>query len=204
MSALASLKVALTSLISAIDRPPREHREQRLGQLRTARRKWYDLRRSDVLLIRRSIMPRGLTDRTLVGTCATVAGIVALANGAHAIRGGIRHWLTVPSARWVESPSNYLGTWAVIAVAATVTTALLTSGVMLARRKNLIEVVILSVPVALFLSQLPLYWYIRRGLPSSWYVCPNEREAYAAPLAVMVGLAFYAILTRLRSARAGA
>jgi hypothetical protein len=134
-----------------------------------------------------------------------IASIAALANAAHALRRGIVYWLTVPSSRWAESPSKYLDTWAVIAVSAAVSTALLTSGFVLARRKSRVEfAVVLGVPLVLFASQLPLYWYIRRGFPSSWYVCPNEREAYAAPLAILAGLAFYAVLTRLKWPRTGA
>lgn len=140
-----------------------------------------------------------MSPRSLVISAGVIALGATAANATHALRRHIVHWFSVPAGRWAQSPSDVLGSWAVIAISATALTVAFTSIiVLLRRRKGAVPALVLATPFVLFLSMLPLYSYIRRGMPASWFVCPSERAAFAAPLSVLIALAAFAFLAKRR------
>lgn len=79
--------------------------------------------------------------------------------------------------------------WANIA-ASVVGSGIAIAGYLMASRGRVtLLIYTLALPVLLFLSMLPVYGAVRYGVPAEWqFVCPNETQAYAAPLSMLVSL----------------
>ena len=81
-------------------------------------------------------------------------------------------------------------TWLANIAASIVGSAIAIAGYLMASRGRVtLSIYTILLPVLLFLSMLPVYAAVRYGVSSEWlYVCPNETEAYAAPLSVLASL----------------
>lgn len=150
-----------------------------------------------------------MPNRGRIILASSVAAIGTAVNGAHALRAYIAHWFSTPAEHWVVHPRDALATWTVIAASATVVSLFLTSSLVLARRRKVAVLAVALVvplllvasilPVELFGLMLPLHSYAHEGVPGYVYWSPGGREAFAAPLSVLLALAAFALVPTPRS-----
>lgn len=84
--------------------------------------------------------------------------------------------------------ADMLRIWGANLGAALAATGILATAYLVSRGRRVpMFVFVLSFPVILFASMMPVYAAVRIGVPAEWqFVCPTETEAYAAPLAVLI------------------
>jgi hypothetical protein len=122
----------------------------------------------------------------------TLAGIVALAAFAAVVAGLQGVYDTVAYSVDVRQ-ALAIATWRLWAAnvaSAFVTTAALALTYVVAWRERQ-ELVLFAFPALLFASMLPVYDAVRVGAPPDWFVCQNDVEAHAAPLAVVASLLLF-------------
>ncbi len=92
-----------------------------------------------------------------------------------------------------EILTNYFVAWAIILGASVFASIVLPVLNSLATGPKGVLVVGVLMPLALFTSVLPIYWYTYRGFGPGWHINISEIRRYTPPIAGIVGFIAYGL-----------